>query len=65
VIVAGRRGTTGQYEAGRKLFELSPIREKDFFVVEGAGHYNMYYKPEYADQAIDRLVPFYAKHLGA
>ena len=50
---------------GRKLFELSPIREKDFFVVEGAGHYNMYYKPEYADQAIDRLVPFYAKHLGA
>ena len=65
VIVAGRRGATGQYEAGQRLFDLSPSADKGFFVVDGAGHYDMYYKPQYVNQAIDRLVPFYQKHLGA
>jgi uncharacterized protein len=65
VIVGGRRGNTGQYEAGHELFELSPAVEKDIFVVEGAGHYDMYYKPEYVNPAIERLAPFYAKYLGA
>jgi len=65
VIVGGRRGNTGQYEAGRTLFELSPAADKHFFVIEGAGHYDLYYKPEYVSQAIDRLAPFYSQHLGA
>lgn len=63
VIVGGRRGATGQYEAGQRLFDLSPVDEKDFFVVEGAGHYDMYYKPDYVKQAIGRLTKFYSKHL--
>jgi len=63
VIVGGRRGATGQYEAGQRLFDLSPSDEKDFFVVEGAGHYDMYYKPEYVRPTIDRLTAFYSKHL--
>lgn len=64
VIVGGRSGSTGQYENGQNLFNLSPTKEKDFFVVEGAGHYDMYYKPKYVDQAIEKLVLFYTKHLG-
>jgi uncharacterized protein len=63
VIVGGRRGNTGQYEAGHRLFELSPAADKDLFVVEGAGHYDLYYKPEYVDPAVERLAKFYAKHL--
>ncbi len=65
VIVGGRRGNTDQYDAGQRLFERSSATEKDFVVVEGAGHYDMYDKPEYVNSAIDHLVPFYAKHLGA
>lgn len=65
IIVGGKRGNTGQFEAGHQLFELSPAAEKDIFVVEGAGHYDMYYKPQYVNAAINRLAPFYAKHLGA
>lgn len=65
VIVGGRRGSTGQYEAGQRLFGLSSATKKDFFVVEGAGHYDMYFKSEYVDQAIDRLASFYETHLGA
>lgn len=64
VIVGGRRGATGSFEDGKTLFELAPTTEKDFFVVEGAGHYDMYHKPEYVEQAIDRLTLFYSKYLG-
>lgn len=63
VIVGGRRGPTGQYEAGRRLFDLSPSKAKHFFEVEGAGHYDMYYKPEYVVPASARLAEFFAEHL--
>ncbi|MBX5173375.1 alpha/beta hydrolase [Rhizobium sp. NZLR1b] len=59
VIVGGRRGNTGQYEAGQRLFDLSPSHEKHLMVVEGAGHYDMYYKPQYVSQAVERLADFY------
>ncbi|MBB4439977.1 MULTISPECIES: alpha/beta hydrolase [Rhizobium] len=63
VIVGGRSGKTGQYEAGQRLFDLSPAKEKHFLVVEGAGHYDMYYKDIYVSQAIARLAEFFQKHL--
>jgi uncharacterized protein len=65
VVVGGRRGETKQFEEGARLFALSPAEHKDFFIVEGASHYDMYYKPEYVSQAIDKLVPFFEKHLNA
>ncbi|WP_283193176.1 alpha/beta hydrolase [Rhizobium sp. AN80A] len=65
VIVGGRRGATGQFEAGQRLFDLSPAEHKHFLSVEGAGHYDMYYKPEYVSQAVERLVKFYSQHLVA
>jgi fermentation-respiration switch protein FrsA (DUF1100 family) len=63
VIVGGRRGATGSFEDGQALFDLAPTTEKDFFVVEGAGHYDMYHVPEYVNQAIERLAPFFSKYL--
>lgn len=62
VIIAGRRGNTGQYESGIKLWELAP-NPVDLLVIEGAGHYEMYDEPVYIDQAIDRLALFYRDHL--
>ena len=64
VILAGRKGVTGSYEAGMKLWQLAP-NAVDLMVVEGAGHYEMYDVPEYVDQAVDRLVNFYQEHLAA
>ena len=63
VVVGRRRGITGSFDDGKTLFELAP-NKKDLFVVEGAGHYDMYHVPEYVDQAIGRLVPFYSAYLG-
>lgn len=62
VIVAGRQGNTGQYEAGMALWEMAP-NPVNLLVIEGAGHYEMYDVPEYVDRAIDRLATFYRDHL--
>lgn len=58
VIVGGKLGTTFSYEAGKSLWERARNR-RDFVVVEGADHYDMYDRPEYVDQAIHHLVSLY------
>lgn len=62
VILAGRRGNTGSYEFGMKLWKLAP-NPVDLMIVEGAGHYEMYDVPEYVDAAVDRLGKFYSTYL--
>jgi uncharacterized protein len=62
VIVAGRKGNTGQYEAGERLQQLAP-NARDLVVVEGAGHYEMYDEPRYVEPALDRLAAFYRANL--
>ena len=62
VIVGGRLGTTFSFEDGKTLFERATSK-KEFFVVEGAGHYDLYDKDEYVDQAVERLDGFYTEYL--
>lgn len=62
VIVAGKLGTTFSYEGSKTLWERARNR-KDFLVIEGADHYDMYDRPEYVDLAIDSLAALYAEHL--
>lgn len=64
VIVAGREGVTGSYQAGMSLWRMAP-NPVDLMVVEGAGHYEMYDVPEYVDRAVHRLATFFGEHLAA
>lgn len=58
VIVGGKLGTTFSHEAGKALWERARNR-RDFVVIDGADHYDMYDKPEYVDQAIAHLAAMY------
>lgn len=62
VIVGGRRGSTESYEDGLLLWERARNKE-GLIVIDGAGHYDMYDKPTYVDQAVDRLEGFYREYL--
>ncbi|MFE2037692.1 alpha/beta hydrolase [Streptomyces scopuliridis] len=62
VILAGRIGNTGSYEAGMQLWKMAP-NPVDLMVIEGAGHYEMYDEPEYVDAAVERLTNFYVNNL--
>ena len=63
LVVGGRRGSTGQYEDGLLLWEKARNREP-LAVIEGAGHYGLYDRPEYVDPAVERLADFFVRRLG-
>ena len=62
VIVGGRLGTTFSFDDGKRLWEKAR-NKKDFFVIGGAGHYDMYDQSQYVDQAVERLEGFYKEYL--
>ncbi len=62
VIVGGKLGTTFSYEASKSLWERARNR-KDFVVIEGADHYDLYDKPQYVDPAVASLVAHFDGHL--
>ena len=39
-------------------------KEKELVVAEGWSHYDLYDQPEPVKIALDKLIPFYRKHLG-
>ncbi|MCF3935142.1 alpha/beta hydrolase [Acuticoccus sp. M5D2P5] len=62
VIVGGKLGTTFSYEGGKSLWERARNR-KDFVVIEGADHYDMYDREPYVSQAVESLTALYHAHL--
>ena len=62
VIVGGRLGTTFSFSDGKTLWEQAH-NKKDFFVIDGAGHYEMYDQPCYVEQAVTKLEAFYKEYL--
>lgn len=62
IIVGGRLGSTGSYADGKQLWERARNKEK-LLVIEGAGHYDMYDKPEYVNPAVECLHAHFQKHL--
>ena len=64
IIVGDRVGAFGAYAAGHELYQRATC-EKDLFVVHGASHYDLYDRPEYVGQAVDKLDAFYTRHLAS
>lgn len=62
VIVAGKLGTTFSYEDGQRLWERARNR-RDFVVIDGADHYDMYDKLDYVGPAIAHLTAHFDAHL--
>lgn len=63
VVGGGQTGAFGSYRDGFELFNKAASTKKNILVVPGATHYDLYDKPEYVDQAVDRLKEFYGENL--
>ena len=64
IVVGSVPGAFGSLKDGQELFQRVK-GEKDLFVIEGVTHYDLYDQPEATDKAVQKLAPFYKKHLGA
>ncbi|WP_018547411.1 alpha/beta hydrolase [Streptomyces sp. LaPpAH-108] len=63
VVIGDRPGAFGSYRAGMEIYGRAASKDKELVVVEGASHYDLYDKPEPVAAALERLIPFYKKHL--
>ncbi len=63
IIVGGVPGGFGSYRDGFDLFTRARSQKRNLHVVDGASHYDLYDKPEYVDQAVEVLAPFYRDNL--
>lgn len=62
IITGDVTGAFGSPDEGKNLFARVK-GEKDLFVIESATHYALYDQPEPVAKAVEKLVPFYTKHL--
>ncbi|MFH7018874.1 alpha/beta hydrolase [Flavobacterium sp. FlaQc-47] len=63
IIVGDKVGAFGSYADGFDLFKKAASKNKKVHVVNGAGHYDLYDKPQATSEALDKLVPFFQENL--
>ncbi|MGO3107810.1 MAG: alpha/beta hydrolase [Sphingobacterium sp.] len=63
IIVGDKVGAFGSYRDGFDLYKKAASKNKKIHIVSGAGHYDLYDKPEATAGALDKLVPFFRKNL--
>lgn len=65
IVIGSVPGGFGSYRDGLEIHGRARSSQKSIQIVEGASHYDLYDKPEATGKALEQLVPFYKKHLGA
>lgn len=63
IVVGDKPGAFGAYRDGCEIVERAASKEKELVVAEGWSHYDLYDKPEPVKIALDKLIPFYKRHL--
>ena len=64
IVVGDEPGAFGAHRDGCEIIERAASTEKEMVVAKGWSHYDLYDKPEPVKIALDKLIPFYKKHLG-
>ncbi|SDE88698.1 alpha/beta hydrolase [Myxococcus virescens] len=63
VVIGDKPGGFGAYRDGQEIYGRAASKQKELVVVEGASHYDLYDKPEPVAEALEKVVPFFTKHL--
>lgn len=64
VIFGDRPGGFGAYRDGMEIYARAASKEKELVVVPGASHYELYDQQEPVRLALEKMIPFFKKHLG-
>ncbi|SSQ41726.1 dienelactone hydrolase [Acinetobacter baumannii] len=63
IVIGGIPGGCGSYRDGYELYSKAASKDKNLFVVKDASHYDLYDQPEPVAQALEKIIPFFQKHL--
>jgi fermentation-respiration switch protein FrsA (DUF1100 family) len=65
VVVGQKVGAFGAYRDGREVYgRATASSDRQIVELEDWSHYDLYDKPEPVGLAMEKLIPFYKKHLG-
>ena len=62
LMIAGSKADT-KYMTDEAFEKVTNAKNKELFLIDGATHIQTYWKPEYVNQAVNKLVNFYQKNL--
>lgn len=62
LMIAGSKADT-KYMTDEAFAKATNAKNKELFLIEGATHIQTYWKPEYVEQAVNKLVNFYQTNL--
>lgn len=62
LMIAGSKADT-KYMTDEAFPKATNAKSKELFLIDGATHIQSYWKPEYVNQAVTKLVGFYSKNL--
>lgn len=65
VVVGDKVGGFGAYRDGYEIIRRARSKEKELVVVKGWSHYDLYDRPEPVKIALEKVIPFFKKHLGS
>ncbi|AGC43174.1 hypothetical protein MYSTI_01842 [Myxococcus stipitatus DSM 14675] len=63
VVIGDKPGGFGAYRDGQEIYGRAASKQKELVVVEGTSHYDLYDKPAPVAQALEKVVPFFKRHL--
>ncbi|MEQ1087966.1 alpha/beta hydrolase [Acinetobacter seifertii] len=64
LLIAGDKvGGFGSYRDSLEIYGRARSQNKEFVIVEGWSHYDLYDKPEPVAQALAKLIPFFQKNI--
>lgn len=64
VVFGDKPGGFGAYRDGMEIYGRAASKNKELVVVEGWSHYDLYDNPVPTGIALDRVIPFFIRHLG-
>ena len=62
LMMAGSKADT-KYMTDEAFSKATNAKTKELFLIDGATHIQTYWKPEYVDQAVNKLISFFGMHL--
>lgn len=62
LMIAGSKADT-KYMTEEAFIKATNAKNKELFLIDGATHIQTYWKPEYVNQAVNKLVSFYQTNL--
>ncbi|MCW8125233.1 alpha/beta hydrolase [Microbulbifer halophilus] len=65
VVVGDKPGGFGAYRDGLEIYGRAASKDKELLVLPNTSHYELYDQPEATTKALEKVVPFFKKHLAA